>query len=1734
MDVTLPDGTVINNVPDGTTKAQLYEKLKKNGYDVSLLEDKTSALGTFFREAVTASPATAAALAAGSKAAALTPPVLPLLGPFAKPVVGLGAGAVAGLATAYGTEKGLAKAEEVSPTVKSALEAVSLDEATRQAGRREHPYSAIAGQIAAAGPYVSPLGAKLGERVLGAGIEAGIGAGTRFATGEEQDWKKTGIELLGGAAMSGRLTGFGEKLVGTKQIPVVPRDVHVPPTKEVATQELISKNINLRENALNEKLAAEQKLIQVKLEAEKNPNKTWMVENQQNKLNNIDANIAEFERRIQELSSPAKEQPTTEIPDVQRLENEYIEAKRRANEVSSKAFAAEKAGRTTEAKSFADEAKVLIKERDALQSRLNKVRQQEEFVSQGYKPEDQELLSTNLRNNLEANHTYFNQLSKDEGLGRFSDKALTDSLEYRQDLIGRLSKNSRFHAVVSDEVAQLRAEIDRRGLVPKTEGEAPTPLTPVKETTGEPSKTLPEDFEDVPLFIKGEDTSVQVPGRDVTTGDITQAFDVNKVRTWSDEALFNAIEAKEAKLYGSAEGKSSAETRQNIQNELDILYSEADRRGLSDVSSMHPDVVSNIRTVAGLRNAVETGGWRAGLQHVIANSQPDDVLSIISKALLKNKWINPEIIYKNLPKKLGEYEYGTENVRINEIKASDSATVLTHELVHRGTSNAINQWQADPSLLTSKERKAINELVTLYNSVKDLPEVTGKRVIKDLHEFLAYGLTYPKFASYLNTLPSTQKISALRRLINSVTSLLGFDPKTKSAYDDLLGIGKSLISEARAVPSPATAKANLASQMARANVPTIVKHTQEQLIGLADTNQITDIGSAQNYFYKVAFGKGQLKEIWDNPIISYVGTIVQRAENNAIAFKNEILNGFNPDLTGPVGKRIISTKQYIANNSVRKTYKALTDEQAFTLHEWDKRFFEEYVTVKAIQEEMAAAGVKGDWFEYHLNKRVRQLQDSGVSQNVIDAYKAGHTATHLGLLKNNELLQQQGRQLIPIRPDYYPAVRKGNFAVSVFLNDILYRTELFRTEIAAKLFEAKMQGYEGYTTKLEDISLSREGIPNLDEMADFTLNMFNRLGIDPESAGLFNALDQMTTTGMKFGKHQAFREGVAGYAGSEWFKSSTELGNAYKNSIFDWVDEQAAIRLKQEIKYDTERVIGENSPLQEILPNTLSMARHIRDMGTNNVPEWKWATAFDKTVRNFGDGLLHNAAKMIGKEDYVAKISPVDRVMGVTSSMFYMTTLMNRPGFWASQILTAPSSLRYILRNTEIPLSDIARSFSVGSLRSFGMIKYDKVSADVMRKLVSETTSLRPQLQNELNTLSWLDTNSHETLGKILRVATGQAPAEASDIFSRIWTANMMIEHFRKAGLKGTELADAVANAVENTMVSYTRSNKAAWVGKSGLVGQAANPLLTFGTAQLGNLVADFQFMARNKTLRSSLPFLSTMLVTQLMAGAIGLPILVEYQFLRDMLFGDDPEYDWMPNPRLWAAQQPAVIERGLVSAATGYDIGSGMRWNPFLEKFFMEDPKSLVDVFPAIAFMGSVGKAVGMAVLEETGTKAFTEAEKRKAYMGVMPFVGGKSVLDVTTFGAAEREYVPGSKSKAIVEQTPAEHFSTLLGSRTVERARIQDKDYLMFAREKAVSQRQSKYISLIADSIVLGGEHFDEGVEGLRKLGLTGKEITDLVRTRVKEYSTPASVRWLQGGTGPAALRKRLRRLELISEEQ
>lgn len=52
MNIQLPDGTIINDVPDGTTQAQLAAKLQANGYDISKLTGATAPVAKQYASAV--------------------------------------------------------------------------------------------------------------------------------------------------------------------------------------------------------------------------------------------------------------------------------------------------------------------------------------------------------------------------------------------------------------------------------------------------------------------------------------------------------------------------------------------------------------------------------------------------------------------------------------------------------------------------------------------------------------------------------------------------------------------------------------------------------------------------------------------------------------------------------------------------------------------------------------------------------------------------------------------------------------------------------------------------------------------------------------------------------------------------------------------------------------------------------------------------------------------------------------------------------------------------------------------------------------------------------------------------------------------------------------------------------------------------------------------------------------------------------------------------------------------------------------------------------------------------------------------------------------------------------------------------------------------------------------------------------------------------------------------------
>jgi hypothetical protein len=152
MDVRLPDGTLLRGVPEGTTRAQLTEKLASSGYDVSKLTPPSEGLPV----------GRAAAVGAGALAPA---------------AAGLGLGALGGLATGAA----LGPAALIGGAALGGAELVGQGEnLVRSAfGYKpvKTPYEYVRGATQSLFPSTAPQNSQ--ERALAAGIE---GASTTLAS----------------------------------------------------------------------------------------------------------------------------------------------------------------------------------------------------------------------------------------------------------------------------------------------------------------------------------------------------------------------------------------------------------------------------------------------------------------------------------------------------------------------------------------------------------------------------------------------------------------------------------------------------------------------------------------------------------------------------------------------------------------------------------------------------------------------------------------------------------------------------------------------------------------------------------------------------------------------------------------------------------------------------------------------------------------------------------------------------------------------------------------------------------------------------------------------------------------------------------------------------------------------------------------------------------------------------------------------------------------------------------------------------------------------------------------------------------------------------------------------------------------------------------------------------------------------------------------------------------------
>jgi len=727
---------------------------------------------------------------------------------------------------------------------------------------------------------------------------------------------------------------------------------------------------------------------------------------------------------------------------------------------------------------------------------------------------------------------------------------------------------------------------------------------------------------------------------------------------------------------------------------------------------------------------------------------------------------------------------------------------------------------------------------------------------------------------------------------------------------------------------------------------------------------------------------------------------------------------------------------------------------------------------------------------------------------------------------------------------YIHAVRKGDFAVGLktSLGDVTH-IESFPTKEIAERWAKKAQELGHATTELIDFNTERGAVlaESFGIVRDILENSHER-GTKRHDWTMetLDAIQQGMVENATIGKHNIRRMGFSGFEGNRLMKTRKQNGEDFFKSLESYINE-AAVQHKKTLINRSMVDFWENDSgraLQEKFPNQYDTSKYLTDIAMNNQKKYKVAEAIDQ-VREGVDSLFSKVVSKIdsarGKEDrfYYPDVPVVDKTMGMFAQLFYISALTSRIGFTAGQVLTAPFAGRQFLKEGSLLDTMLASGKGLGTIMSGG----DAGFKSFMKEVANTTDSMHPQFKNEINEFPIFDSKSNKTLSKAFGWATGQTVAGIGDSVSRYMTAATAYHFYKDMGMTGDKLKSNVVNAVDNTMVMYDRTHTSPFLNRLGLVGQAIAPLQKYGLASLGNLVGDLKLIGQSKggieKIRAMAPVISTMLTTMIMAGSIGLPLLTEYETIRLAFIHVAKSLGWndvedsipksvmesmLTHKNIFAQFSAGLYKavgtseefandaatHGVLSAGTGLDISSSLRFNPVIPGEGNQQQASILSLFPVIKSALDVAVVALVKSKKLTGADT-TDAEQRAADLKFQVFPGQRYLIDKFRYDSDNRQMVPGgNRGYGQVEQTGMEQLGQALGSSTIStsksRAMIQAEE----ANDKNKIANSQKAIDMIIDGLDTGNQNRTErGYELAQKEEMTAKQIKDQIKAAIHQRS-------------------------------
>lgn len=1144
-----------------------------------------------------------------------------------------------------------------------------------------------------------------------------------------------------------------------------------------------------------------------------------------------------------------------------------------------------------------------------------------------------------------------------------------------------------------------------------------------------------------------------------------------------------------------------------------------------------------------LEGVLRKSGVEGALRHIIDN-YPHDSNSIIAKFLLDNPLLRPFMNTELLGRGQGEGQYNsvTRAMRFSQ-EGMSVAEVFLHEVGHnasfrifRVVDHVLNGGKDAATLrefnsLTSKQRESAIGIRSLHSFIlKTHPEFLELHpmAMSSADEFFSYGLTNPSFKALLMSVKGTgidSFSSALKQMFKYFANILGFDGNLhmKSAMAELFMHGKTLIKyskgeavtmrELKAWQSPKTVEANL-RQRVRQQAPTAVDLRIESIDelkarstseGWRDTT-----GSYFSKFFENWFGKQQYENLTNAPLVKYVLNNIYKGDVAEQKLMNYALYGNTGNLPRWQKGPLIDLGKIESGEALPFITKNLKDSDAIAVWKVITHAGENKISHTDMREKHTA----------HLTPFQKKLYKA-LTDSTDRVRKFANAEMHGGLKELGVWADRDG---------FNPAIHKGDYELIISFKDTVLHAEKVRTRAELNHLMNRVKNdpnWKGSKVSSRDLIAERfeegTGVKNEEQLIAgidklYTNGTMTKTAADAMKERLLKNLASNGT----LGGHHKYRKDISGYQGKRLYKTDAQNAMDMIKAYVEYPAEIGSLMRKKIAARESDAALSDPHFIENF-PNQVATGKHLLNMYKGDYLPPK----MDKYIRNFVDDVVitsfNKARKLAGKEAWFPESHILDRTHGAAAHLFYMNALTSRPGFWVAQSLTSVQAIRMMFREQSAIDGMIHTGKGMQNVFSGGDAAFHEAVLWVAR----HTNSFHPQFVNELNYIGFklnerLGGKAYsEFLRGVIPWATGEKFSASADAASRYMSFAMFYEKYKAKGYKGEDLYLAAARDTDSTMIMYNNPNRAPIIREMGLLGDMVAPLQTFATGQLGNLLSDVKYLADTRTLASTMPLVMTAATTVMFAGAIGLPFVAEYEALRQLAIFSGMKPESMPSFLDWLNQEEQMDSKvggvqvaprgalgyGLPSAATGIDIGSGMRWNQMITKVVTEG-RTLFDLFPAIAFGKDMITNLIVLSKGQFPDDMVRQAEYRQAVMKSASFlIGSKGLIDEIGFDAGGRDFVPGGgRGYAMRPETTKERISTFVGSSTLEAKQDFTVQGIDMKQKEYRRSKIQNHIDVAMDGLLSGdGERVQRAVDKLLELEVDPKSINSQLEAAAIKRNIP-----------------------------